>query len=75
MKQIKMLTYILDFFLSNKYLKAIKNCLEPIIFNAKGDVSFIFLPNKTSTFSLNILGYRHVMITFQYLFDRRKSRL
>ena len=71
MKQIKILTYILDIFLSNKYLKIIINLQEPKIFNEKVDVLFVFFSqNKTSTFSLNILGKRHDMITFKYLFNR-----
>ena len=31
--------------------------------------------NKTSTFSLDILGSRDCMITFKYVFDRTKSIL
>ena len=42
MKQIKILTYILDIFLSNKYLKIIINLQEPKIFNEKVDVLFVF---------------------------------
>ena len=42
MKQIKILTYILDFALSNKYLKVIIHCLEPMIFNEKAEVLFDF---------------------------------
>ena len=41
MKQIKILTYILDIFLSNKYLKIIINLQEPKIFNEKVDVLFV----------------------------------
>ena len=42
-KQINILTYILDFALSNKYLKIIKNGLEPKIFNEKSDVLFVLI--------------------------------
>ena len=38
MKQIKILAYIVDFVLSNKYLKVTINFLEPKIFNKKVDV-------------------------------------
>ena len=63
MKQIKVLTYILDFALSNKYLKIIINCLGHKILNEKCDFLFVFVfKNKTSTFlSLN-LSYKHCMI-------------
>ena len=40
MKQIKVLTYIQDFFLSNKYFKVIMQCLEPKIFDEKVEVLF-----------------------------------
>ena len=42
MKQIKILTYILDNSLSNKYLNIIIQCLKPMISNEKGDVLFGF---------------------------------
>ena len=33
------------------------------------------IENKTLTFSLNILGSRHCMLSSKYLFDRAKSAL
>ena len=75
MKQIKVLTYNLDFALSNKYLEVIIKSLEPKISNEKVEVSFYKTKktNKTSTFSFNILGSKNFMITSKYLFDRAKS--
>ena len=78
MKQKKMLTYGLDFALSNKYLKVIIACLGPKILTEKVEALFVFdfiLQNKTSTLSSNIFGSRHSTITFKYLFDRTKSVL
>ena len=40
--QKKILTFILDVALSNKYLKVIIHDLEPMISNEKGDVLFDF---------------------------------
>ena len=40
MKQIKVLTYSLDFALSNKYLELIIKSLEPKILNEKVEVLF-----------------------------------
>ena len=50
MTQIKILTYSLDFTLSNKYLEVIATFFEPKIFFEKVDVLFDFftLKNKTS---------------------------
>ena len=48
------------------------------ILNEKVEVLFYKIEkksNKTSIFSLNILGYRHYMMTSYYLFDRTKSGL
>ena len=72
MNQQKMFTYSPDLALSYKYLKVIILCLEPKIFNEKVEVSFVFmiLHNKNSTFSFNILGSRHSMMTSKHLFDR-----
>ena len=71
MKQIKILTYILDFALSNKYLKVIIHCLEPMISNEKGDILFgFFIKNKTSTFSFNKLNSKNCMLPLNiYLID------
>ena len=41
MKQIKVLTYSLDFFLSNNYLEVIIKCLEHKIFNEKVEVLLV----------------------------------
>ena len=38
MKQIRILTYSLDFVLSNKYIQVTMQCLEPKIFNEKIEV-------------------------------------
>ena len=46
MKQIKILSCILDLALSNNYLKVIINCLKPKIFNEKAEVLF----NKINKF-------------------------
>ena len=66
----------MHFALSINYLKFITQCLEPKIFNDKveGLLHKIEEANKTSTFSLNILGFRPCVMTFKYLFDRTKSR-
>ena len=68
MKQIKILTYRMDLALSNKYLKVIIQCIEPIIFNDKVQVLFykIKKSNKTSTLSLNILSSKHSIITYYF---------
>ena len=67
----------MELFLSIKYLKVIIQCLEPKIFNEKVEVLFYKKEksNKTSTFSLNISGSRHFMMTFKYLIDRKNSIL
>ena len=72
MKQIKILTYILHFALSNKYLNMIIQCLEPKIFNEKVEVLFCKKnTNKTSTFSLNIIDSKDCAITFNiYLIEQ-----
>ena len=77
MKQTKVLTYNLDFALSNKYLEVIIKSLEPKISNEKVEVSFYKTKktNKTSTFSFNILGSKDFMINSKYLFDSAKSKL
>ena len=58
MRQIKILTYILDLGPLNKYLEAIIQCPGPKILNEKVEVLFDFfiLQNRTSTFSFNIKG-------------------
>ena len=77
MKQINILTFSLDFALSNTYFKVIIQSQEPKIFNEKVEVLFykIKKSNKISTFSSNILGSRDCMMTTKYLFDRAKFRL
>ena len=63
MIQIKILTYILDFAPSNKYLNIIIHCLEPMMSNEKGDVLFgFFIKNKTSIFSFNKLNFKNCML-------------
>ena len=73
----KMFTYSPGFVLSNKYFEVILQCKEPKIFNEKVEVLLyeIKKSNKTSTFSVNILGSRHKMMTSKYLFDRKKPGL
>ena len=79
MKQNKILTYSMGLALSNRYLEVIIQCLEPKILNEKVAVLFDFLfilySNITSTFSLNISGSSHRMMTDKNLFDRVKSML
>ena len=59
----------MDLVLSNKYLPMTTQSLKPKIFNGKVEVLFneIKKPNKTSIFSLNILGFIQ-MVTCKYLF-------
>ena len=59
MKKIKIITYSLDLALLNKYFE--------LFIHKKS--------NKTSTFTFQILGFRHFMMISKYLFDRAKSRL
>ena len=82
MKKIKILNWSPDLNLSNKYFLFIGKSLEIKIFNdilqvysiKKKSIKKIKL-NKTSIFSLNILGSRDFMMKFKYLFDRAKFRL
>ena len=53
----------------NKHLEAIIQCLESKIFNEKVEGLFYkikMIKNKTLTFSLNILGSRHCMLSSKY---------
>ena len=77
MRQKKLLAYSLGLVLSNKYLDVIVGCLKFKIFNEQAEVLFYKIknPNKTSTFLLNILGYRHCMMSSKYLFGRAKSNI
>ena len=64
----KILTYRLDFALSNKYLEVIILCLVPKILNEKVEVLFckIKKTNIPSICSLNILCTIHSSTTFKY---------
>ena len=42
MKQIKVVTYSMNFALFNKYLEVVILCLEPEIFNEKVEVLFVY---------------------------------
>ena len=66
------LSYCLDYVLSNKYLKVIMELLKPNILSEKVAGLFyeIKKSNKTSIFLLNILGSRNSMMTFKYLLYR-----
>ena len=77
-KLIKVLTNSVNIVLSNKYLEAIIQSLESKIFNEKVEdllYEIKMIKNKTLTFSLNILGSRHCMLTSKYSFDRKKFGL
>ena len=77
MRQKSIESYSLDLALPNKYLQVTIQRLEPKILNEKveGLFNLIKMSNKTSTFSLNILGSENSMVTCKYLFCRNKSRL
>ena len=65
MRRIKILTYSLDLALTINIDK-LSQSLEIKIFNEKVEILFDFfiLKSKTTTFSLNILGSRDCMMTF-----------
>ena len=63
--------------LSIEYLQVALQCWEPKVFNVKVEVLFYIIKNlnKTSTFSLNILGSKDCMMISKYLFDKSKYGL
>ena len=75
MKQITLLAYSLDFSISNKYLEAIKQYLEPKISDYQDEFciqNFLLhrIKPQLSGYLVNILSFRDMMILSKYLFDK-----